>query len=457
MSLYDQYFGNGESLPLEYEYSNSKTHVNKKIIPKKHTQDEVCKVKIEVLRIITPNRGGRKRPTRRIDTGIPVLRKHWSIKKQEVKTGDPNHKEKNVKINALFHKINTYVNNLQDSHFRQGVEDEFTQLKDFFPSPRERKAKNIIDFMDEYIAYRKSINPKQGSWKEFVTVRNRMEKFCTSQNRFYSFDELNYSFSDQLSRYLSDAGYSQNTIAKHYTTFRTFLYHYYDRRNELNLLIDESFKSRNWINIKKTQSPPNPFDEKDWQTIINAKYSATYHEKSKKIAIKLWGDRKDNVSHHMTEQRFEKTKDRIIWACSTGLRFGDQFQIDKSYIKNDEIVISVSKTERTKTENTVYVPLNKYSRAIFKKYSQDMTKLKIANASYNKQLKLFLSCIGVVGGEKYTVHNCRDFFITYAVLQEVPAPFIIDWVGHADFRMLKRYLKINSKKRKEMMAQVFGS
>ncbi len=84
----------------------------------------------------------------------------------------------------------------------------------------------------------------------------------------------------------------------------------------------------------------------------------------------------------------DKTREQIDLQRSTGLRFSDMDKITPDKIDKGRIKINPVKTEETKDDNTIYIDLNKYSRAILKKYRNDTSALKISNQKYNDYLKI---------------------------------------------------------------------
>jgi hypothetical protein len=117
-----------------------------------------------------------------------------------------------------------------------------------------------------------------------------------------------------------------------------------------------------------------------------------------------------------TSPVLEKTKNRYLLQCSTGLRFSDLDKITPDKIDKGRIKINPTKTEETKTDNTIDIDLNKYSRAILKKYHNDTTSLKISNQKYNDNLE---DMFDELKWKKRTSHNGRDRFISICVQKKI--------------------------------------
>jgi integrase len=149
---------------------------------------------------------------------------------------------------------------------------------------------------------------------------------------------------------------------------------------------------------------------------------------------------------------FEKTKDRFVLQCSTGLRFSDMDKITPDKIDKGRIKINPTKTEKTKDDNTIYIDLNKYSRAILKKYHNDTTSLKISNQKYNDNLE---NMFEELKWKKRTSHNGRDTFISICIQKKVPVEVILTWTGQSSYSVMRRYIKVPDDNKKSEMNRAF--
>jgi integrase len=219
--------------------------------------------------------------------------------------------------------------------------------------------------------------------------------------------------------------YDPSTIEKTFTVLKTFLKHYYKRRKEINIILDDTFMDEEFKKGKKKANEANPLLLNEFIELSKMKFSS-------------------NV--------FEKTKDRFVLQCSTGLRFSDMDKITPDKIDKGRIKINPTKTEETKDDNTIYIDLNKYSRAILKKYHNDTTSLKISNQKYNDNLE---DMFEELKWKKRTSHNGRDTFISICIQKKVPVEVILTWTGQSSYSVMRRYIKVPDDHKKSEMNRAF--
>ena len=160
----------------------------------------------------------------------------------------------------------------------------------------------------------------------------------------------------------------------------------------------------------------------------------------------------------------EAVRDVFCFCCFTGLRYSDVAKLRRSDVKRDYISVVTQKTV-----DGLIIELNKYSRAILKKYENiglpnDKALPVISNVKMNEHLKVMGEMAGIdeptrvvyfkgnVRHEevlpKYallTTHCGRRTFIINALRLGVPAEVIMKWTGHSDYKAMKPYIKIVDK------------
>jgi integrase len=157
-------------------------------------------------------------------------------------------------------------------------------------------------------------------------------------------------------------------------------------------------------------------------------------------------------------------RDVFCFCCFTGLRYSDVAKLKKSDVKENYITVITQKTI-----DSLIIELNKYSRAILKKYEKvglpnDMALPVISNVKMNEHLKEMGEAVGLNSPQrivyfkksqryeevlpKYallTTHCGRRTFIVNALRLGVPAEVIMKWTGHSDYEAMKPYVKIVDK------------
>ena len=362
----------------------------------------------------------------RINTDIRVKPSDWSKKKGEVLKSDGNFQSKNDEISRIYSRILSYSLS-NDTEFRAIVNKEYPQLKDLFPETINKR-KNLTDYFEEYINLRKVDGSARGTWKEYISVKNRLFKYGEHLNKTLSFADMNLTFSDNFGIWmLNDKKYNSGTVEKTFTVIKTFLGYYFKRQKELNIVLSDLFKDREFKKGNKSLNLANPLTLKEF------KFLAQY-------------DFKEDL-------RMVRTKDMFILQCSTGLRYGDIDKIIPSMIINNRIKINPTKTQETKQDNTIYIDLNKYSKQILSKYNFDTSCFKISNQKYNQNLKVMF---GGLGMPLHTSHEARDSFISICIYNKVSVPIILSWTGQSSYSVMKRYIKLDDMQLKDEMNRVFS-
>jgi integrase len=390
------------------------------ILPKQKDSNNECVVYIESISYVN---GVRKRF--RKNTGVKVNPANWSKSKSKVLSGDKLAEEKNEDINVFYEFIN--------------------RPRNVSLSENRNTPKTLIDYIDDYIEYRKSLGTKRSSYKEFTTVKNRLERFQKSKKIILTFDDINLVFADAFKIWHSKENFDPNTIHKSFTILKTVLYHYFERQDDYGIKISTTFQNAKFGKIQTHLSPPLPLTPKEFRKLLD------FDQLKKKY------DFEDRTGI------LEKAKDAFLFGCATGLRYSDLFRVTKENIKDEIIYIEPVKTENTKKENQCKIPLNDYSSHILYKYNNSTASLKITNQYYNKILKVLFKALKFKDKVKIkeynglgepveveykkwevlTSHNARDTFITFAIKVGIDIPSIMDMTGHTKYETMKKYIKLD--------------
>jgi hypothetical protein len=147
------------------------------------------------------------------------------------------------------------------------------------------------------------------------------------------------------------------------------------------------------------------------------------------------------------------------------LRYCDAFRIKKEHIKNIWLIIKPSKTIKHGVQ--VEQPLNAVALEMLEKYEYYMTKLKITNQVYNRQLKLMFKKLNEHNkdkekypefepyDEKFDSFAARDTFISMFVAGGVNWHYILKFTGQSNFGIVNRYVKTDDKQKESDINRVF--
>ncbi len=400
----------------KYKFGGTNISVRKIILKggRNINKDGTCKISVEIIAFYADN----TRKTIRIPTGVSVNPKNWESKKDDgtVSAKDPESIDKNAKTNKIYFD---YILQLQKRE--QGTWDESTvtdtliSLDEMFP----KVTKTLTNYIDDYIAYRKSVNTPRGTLKEFTTCKKRLERYENSKNLKLTFDDITLGFSDSFYSFLLSEKYATGTIHKTYAILITILNHFYVRQEEFNIKLSSKYLLKSFKRGEASVNDPEPLSKKEFNTLLKYKFDT-------------------NTLNRM--------KERFLFQCSTGIRFGDMFLISRKNIKDKCIEYRPKKTVH-KRDNLVIVPLNPLSKSILEKYNYDMSALKITNQKYNVGLsdmfKVLIKKQPKIFKQSYTSHNGRDTFITNSLESGIDVPSLLKMVGQESYNVMKRYFKVS--------------
>lgn len=158
-------------------------------------------------------------------------------------------------------------------------------------------------------------------------------------------------------------------------------------------------------------------------------------------------------------------RDVFCFCCFTGLRYSDVAKLRRSDIRREQTPPYMSIVTK-KTTARLHIELNKYALALLDKYDgvglpEDKVLPVISNVKMNENLHdaaevagidepvRIVSYVGSTRSEvvvpKYSVlttHAGRRTFIVNALRIGIPAPVIMQWTGHSDYKAMKPYIKI---------------
>lgn len=173
---------------------------------------------------------------------------------------------------------------------------------------------------------------------------------------------------------------------------------------------------------------------------------------------------------------FEPVRDVFCFCCFTGLRYSDVAKLrrtDLHLTAKPPYMDVVTK----KTNDRLHIELNKYALSILNKYEavrfpRGLALPVVANATMNEHLHEAAEEAGLTepvrivqfSGQqrieqvvpKYaalTTHAGRKTFIVNGLRLGIPAPVIMEWTGHSDYKAMKPYIKIVDAAKVENMAK----
>lgn len=429
-----------ETYQSAYVYGNGteKRISIRKMVTGKVNQFGQTKVVIEVLVYSYQGTGKYEKEIKRVSTDVWVNPKNWNKKKQEVLPKEADYLTKNKEIDKVYVAVKSYVDSKGQQKPEQVYVEAFnaSSLKDIFPKKPSINRKCLVDYITDYAEFRKKTSGK-GTYKEFFTCRNRLKTFDERRGKRTYFEDINFTWSDELYLHLisekvnNKPKYTSGTIEKTFSVLVTTLNYYYKRRTELKINLADTFREKGFKHGKKSVNEANPLTAKQLRLLID---------------------------YDFTNDSLNRTKDRFLIQCTTGVRYQSIFIINKNVIHKNRLIFKPEKTERFNV--IVDQPLNTHALAVLRKYDFDTTSLLISAQKYNDQIKeifkILIKEYPKAGfKDNYTSHNGRDKFISLCVQGSVDFKTILKWTGQSSYKIMDRYIKVTPQYEERKMKDTF--
>jgi integrase len=292
-------------------------------------------------------------------------------------------------------------------------------------------------FYEAYAEFMETMG-RQNNWtKATYTKFNSLLEHLQNYSKTLAFETLNEKELRDFVSFLQSAELRNTTISKYISFFRWFLRWafnsgYYEGR------LHESFKPK----FKGVDGNSKEVIYLEWEELLEL-YSFNFPP---------------------AKTSLPSVRDVFCFCCFTGLRYSDVAKLKKSDIKKGYITVITQKTA-----DSLIIELNKYSKAILKKYENvglpnDMALPVVSNVKMNENLKEMGKEAGLstpqrivyfMGNQRHeevlpkyallTTHCGRRTFIVNALRLGVPAEVIMKWTGHSDYKAMKPYIKIVDK------------
>lgn len=308
--------------------------------------------------------------------------------------------------------------------FVQTTEMETTEEKHYFKVVFET-FKNSMGGRNDW---------SEATFKKFNALREHFIKIAPN----VAMDEITEELLEKFLRFMHKEGLRNTTISKYISYVRWFLRWsanngYYS--GNLHVTFRPKLKGTN-IGIKE-------IIYLEWEELLSL-----YH-----------------FQFPMPESTYlSAVRDVFCFCCFTGLRYSDVAKLRRNDIKENYISVVTQKTN-----DTIIIELNKYSRAILEKYREVGLPNNLAlpvksNVEMNYHLKIMGKLAGLnepqrivffKGNVRYeevlpkyailTTHCGRRTFIINALRAGIPVEVVMKWTGHSDYKSMKPYIKIVDK------------
>lgn len=359
--------------------------------------------------------------------------KHWDKEKQRVKRTYVGSPELNEYLDSLKQKVQRIIRSVRIDNPTADFEMIKTALsKEFKP----KKSNTFYTVFDTFIELRKE-SVTSGTTQKYTTLKKHLINFEANINFKMSFENIDFSFLDNLQKYFYSVKLSSNTIRKNLQFLNSFLKWAAEREYHSN------YKFASYKLPKEIRKDAFSLSLQNLRQIQDYKPSSS---------------------------KLEHVRDVFLFMVYTGQRFSDV-----SRLKSSDIREGHWKLTQFKTKKTVTIPLINSALEILNKY--DMELPIVSNQKTNKYLKEMakdagltelITDVGYFGNERISksvpihdvisTHTARRTFVSLSSLGGVNQQVVQSITGHSSTKMVSRYYDSNkTNAAKELIEDVFKS
>jgi integrase len=374
-------------------------------------------------------------------TGEKIHPKNWDFKNRQPFLHGKN---RSKFASTIRMQVNRYRDKFEELQARsKAYDEEFTRrtLREEFNREFKRAPSKKNLFFEAFDAFIEQ-NQQLQKWSPSTAMRYQIIKRTVlrfQEHRDYNvtFNNINDRFHAEFTEYcMGDLGHINNTFSRNMGLLKTFLF--------WALKNGYTYKE----NFKDFKLKP--------KVITN------------QIALTL-DDLENLMRFDFTNKRLEKIRDVFVFACVTGLRFGELKLIGRDNISADTIIL---KEEKDSDKSARNIPLNELALYILRKYNYELPL--IANQKHNQYIKEVFKVMGynqevqkvttrgienirekMLFYERISTHTARRTFITMMKKKGVSDKLIASITGHTDMKTLNQYYQVDDDSKLTVVQDVF--
>lgn len=378
--------------------------------------------------------------------GYRVDPSKWSTDTQRCKN-NTTHGKKKVAASVINREIGRYEAAAEKLFYQYGQEN-------VEPTKEQFKA----DFLKEV----RGIEPEKKDEKTFYQV---FDEFVRDTGFKNSWTKATYEKFHALKAHLDE--YKNNLSFEDFNEegLNRFVAYLRDEAGLRNSTIDNQLGFVRWVLRWATAKGYNTI--RDFET-FRPKLKKTEH----KVVFLDWDElmRVYNFQFAQNKGYLERVRDVFCFCCFTSLRYSDVANLKWSDVGSDYIQVTT-----IKTNDSVKIELNDYSKGIIDKYRDanfpnNMVLPVISNQKMNTYLKEMGKVCGLdtpitityyKGHEridevhpKYELlgtHTGRRTFICNALMLGITPEIVMKWTGHSDYKTMKPYIDVADSAKKAAM------
>lgn len=273
---------------------------------------------------------------------------------------------------------------------------------------------------------------KDGTYRKYEAFYNHIGNFIKHQYNASDIDikRVDFQFVNDFDFYLrTEEGIGNNTTIRYVKTLQKFF---------------KIAKNNGWVNSTPFTNYKVSFDKVERTKLNNSELQRI-------------------INKHFKIDRLNRIRDLFVFACYSGLSFGDLEKLNENHIVTGMDGRKWLKINRSKTGTSCSIPLLPQAKEILKKYEDDINCLNkgvllpvVSNERYNAYLKEIADLCGI--SKNLTTHVARHTFATTVTAEQgVSTEVVSRMLGHTQLKTTQIYSKITDTRISRDMNRLFDS
>ncbi|MCK8521932.1 site-specific integrase [Aquimarina sp. D1M17] len=385
-----------------------------------------------------PNEKGRFK----YSTGEKIHPSDWNQKERLPHTLGESKAIDRVSIKAQLGRYESVFEQTKEQYRKLGEDFTSDVLKAAFDKEFKKTPRTKDTFFDRYDEFM-SFNQKQQNWslstvKRYKNIKNILKNFEKEKKYTLTFTAITDRFHAEFTDYcMNDLKHINNTYSRNLGLFKTFMF---------------------WaLKNKHTYNSAFVGFEKKKRVI------------TKQIALSML-DIQTILTYDYKNERLERVRDVFVFACVTGMRFGELKLITKNDIVGNNFIL---KEEKESEKQSRSIPLSDVAISILRKYDYKLPL--IANQKYNEYIKEVFKEAGYTHNvvknttrgkenikevipfyDRISSHTARRTFITLMKKDKQSDKLIASISGHRDLKTLNQYYQVDDQDKEEAVNKTFA-
>lgn len=379
-------------------------------------------------------------------TGYRISQGKWNPEKQEVRRGAVNAQGLQYSaINAGLDGIRAHFGRLDDTGrawTKTEIQEEwnaFRGLAKHKPSADEPEKRTVKALLLEFTQEQGALHSwTQATHKKYKTITNHLERFNPGAT------DIDDDFLRGFVRYLIDAGFKNEYIARLSRSFGTFL--------------RWAMRRGHWPGIDMESLKPH---------LATTRKPVVFLTLEEVAAL-------NGFPLPESKQYLSRVRDFFCFCCYTGLRYSDAVRVTWANVDEAKGVLRVT---TRKDKDLVEIPLIPQAKEIMGRYKGKLDGGKLVPSCSNQKTNAYIKELCRLCGldapvqyaemrgsrrEDFTVpkwqeigtHCGRKTFVVQALSSGIPAQTVMKITGHSDFNAMRPYIDIADDAKREAMGKL---